>query len=175
MSNALFQKPEPPLAIAPTILTGDYNVMPTDLDVYKPERWVDDALFRPEVRAAFQKLTAQGWTDALRNSSVVPVLSTANQRDRPGKPLIISVIRSLAVATLRAAKNPSRLVLLILPIYSSRKSLTDLNDTTTYGQSRSTVAEFTQRADVSAVPTLRHKKPMDASLGGGFALDGVQR
>ena len=35
---------------APVVLAGDYNVMPTDLDVYKPERWVDDALFRPEVR-----------------------------------------------------------------------------------------------------------------------------
>lgn len=50
----------------PTILAGDYNVMPTDLDVYKPERWLDDALFRPEVRAAYARLTAQGWTDALR-------------------------------------------------------------------------------------------------------------
>ena len=40
--------------------------MPTELDVYKPERWVDDALFRPEVRAAFQRLVEQGWTDALR-------------------------------------------------------------------------------------------------------------
>lgn len=50
----------------PVILTGDYNVMPTELDVYKPERWVDDALFRPETRAAFAKLAAQGWTDALR-------------------------------------------------------------------------------------------------------------
>lgn len=50
----------------PVILTGDYNVMPAELDVYKPERWVDDALFRPETRAAFKKLTGQGWTDALR-------------------------------------------------------------------------------------------------------------
>ena len=50
----------------PVILAGDYNVMPTDLDVYKPESWRDDALFRPEVRKAFQKLTAQGWTDAIR-------------------------------------------------------------------------------------------------------------
>ncbi|MEP6616423.1 MAG: endonuclease/exonuclease/phosphatase family protein, partial [Ginsengibacter sp.] len=33
---------------------------------YKPERWVDDALFRPEVRTAFKNLVAQGWTDALR-------------------------------------------------------------------------------------------------------------
>lgn len=50
----------------PVILTGDYNVMPTELDVYKPERWVDDALFRPEVRQAFKELLAQGWTDAIR-------------------------------------------------------------------------------------------------------------
>jgi exodeoxyribonuclease-3 len=52
---------------APVILAGDYNVIPTDLDVYKPERWVDDALFRPEVREAYQRLLAQGWTDALRS------------------------------------------------------------------------------------------------------------
>jgi exodeoxyribonuclease-3 len=51
---------------APVVLAGDFNVMPTDIDVYKPERWIDDALFRPEVRDAFQQLIAQGWTDALR-------------------------------------------------------------------------------------------------------------
>ncbi len=50
----------------PVVLTGDFNVMPTELDVYKPERWVNDALFRPEVRAAFHNLVAQGWTDAIR-------------------------------------------------------------------------------------------------------------
>jgi exodeoxyribonuclease-3 len=50
----------------PVVLAGDFNVMPTDLDVYKPESWVDDALFRPETRAAFHRLIAQGWTDALR-------------------------------------------------------------------------------------------------------------
>jgi exodeoxyribonuclease-3 len=50
----------------PVALVGDYNVMPTDLDVYKPERWVDDALFRPEVRDAYRKVVDQGWTDALR-------------------------------------------------------------------------------------------------------------
>jgi exodeoxyribonuclease-3 len=51
----------------PVILAGDYNVMPTERDVYKPERWVGDALFRPEVRAQFQKLLDQGWTDAVRS------------------------------------------------------------------------------------------------------------
>jgi exodeoxyribonuclease-3 len=50
----------------PVILAGDYNVIPTELDAYKPERWVKDALFFPESRAAYQKLLAQGWTDALR-------------------------------------------------------------------------------------------------------------
>ncbi|GAB2769901.1 exodeoxyribonuclease III [Salinimicrobium soli] len=50
----------------PVVLTGDYNVMPTEKDVYKPERWVDDALFRPEVRTAFKELLDQGWTDAIR-------------------------------------------------------------------------------------------------------------
>lgn len=51
----------------PVALVGDFNVMPTDLDIYKPERWRDDALFRPEVKAAYAALVEQGWTDALRH------------------------------------------------------------------------------------------------------------
>jgi exodeoxyribonuclease III len=51
---------------SPVVLAGDYNVIPTERDVYKPERWVDDALFRVEVRAAFTRLLGQGWTDAIR-------------------------------------------------------------------------------------------------------------
>lgn len=51
----------------PVILAGDYNVIPTELDAYKPERWVKDALFFPESRAAYAKLLAQGWTDAIRH------------------------------------------------------------------------------------------------------------
>lgn len=50
----------------PIVLAGDYNVMPTDRDVYRPERWRDDALFVPEVRAAYARLLAQGWIDAIR-------------------------------------------------------------------------------------------------------------
>ena len=50
----------------PVAIAGDYNVMPTDKDVYKPERWTEDALFAPEVRAAYAALLAQGWTDSLR-------------------------------------------------------------------------------------------------------------
>ena len=51
---------------APVVLAGDFNVMPTERDVYKPERWLNDALFAPEVRDAFFRLLDQGWTDALR-------------------------------------------------------------------------------------------------------------
>lgn len=50
----------------PVLLAGDFNVIPTERDVYKPERWREDALFAPEVRDAFVRLTSQGWTDALR-------------------------------------------------------------------------------------------------------------
>jgi exodeoxyribonuclease III len=52
---------------SPVILAGDYNVIPTERDVYKPERWIDDALFRVEVREAFARLTRQGWVDAIRH------------------------------------------------------------------------------------------------------------
>ncbi|MDW5312972.1 exodeoxyribonuclease III [Rhizobium sp. PL01] len=50
----------------PVVLAGDYNVMPTELDVYNPERWTNDALFRVEVRELYRELVSQGWTDALR-------------------------------------------------------------------------------------------------------------
>jgi exodeoxyribonuclease-3 len=53
-------------ADVPVMLVGDFNVMPTDLDVYKPERWLDDALFSPQARDAYSRLVRQGWTDALR-------------------------------------------------------------------------------------------------------------
>lgn len=61
---------------APVVLAGDFNVMPTELDVYKPERWEDDALFRPEIRAAFADLLAEGWTDALRHLHPSEVIYT---------------------------------------------------------------------------------------------------
>ena len=50
----------------PVVMCGDFNVMPTELDVYKPERWTKDALFRPETREAWFKLVDQGWVDAIR-------------------------------------------------------------------------------------------------------------
>lgn len=50
----------------PVILAGDFNVMPTELDVYEPKKYIDNALYRPETKAAFQKILQQGWTDAVR-------------------------------------------------------------------------------------------------------------
>jgi exodeoxyribonuclease-3 len=51
----------------PVALCGDFNAVPTPLDAYKPERWVGDAVFFPETRAAYARLLTQGWTDALRS------------------------------------------------------------------------------------------------------------
>jgi exodeoxyribonuclease III len=50
----------------PVALIGDFNVMPTELDTYKPVKYVNNALFRKEVRAAYARLLKQGWTDAIR-------------------------------------------------------------------------------------------------------------
>jgi exodeoxyribonuclease-3 len=51
----------------PVVLAGDYNIIPTEADVYKPERWTDDALFQPEAREQYRRLIEQGWTDAIRH------------------------------------------------------------------------------------------------------------
>jgi exodeoxyribonuclease-3 len=50
----------------PTLLGGDFNVIPTPADCYDPPAWAEDALMRPETRARFNALTHQGWTDAVR-------------------------------------------------------------------------------------------------------------
>jgi exodeoxyribonuclease III len=50
----------------PVLLAGDYNVIPTDFDIYNPRSWQKDALLQPETRACYQRLLAQGWMDALR-------------------------------------------------------------------------------------------------------------
>jgi exodeoxyribonuclease-3 len=54
------------LSGVPVVLAGDFNIIPAEADVYKPERWVDDALFRIEVREAFEHLTKHGWVDSVR-------------------------------------------------------------------------------------------------------------
>jgi exodeoxyribonuclease III len=50
----------------PAILAGDYNVVPTDADIYPTKSWAKDALLQPAARAAFQRLLDQGWMDAVR-------------------------------------------------------------------------------------------------------------
>ncbi|HYF18175.1 MAG TPA: exodeoxyribonuclease III, partial [Ramlibacter sp.] len=50
----------------PVLLAGDYNVVPTDFDIYNPRSWKKDALLQPESRACWQRLLDQGWTDAIR-------------------------------------------------------------------------------------------------------------
>ena len=49
----------------PVVLAGDYNVVPTDFDIYNTRSWLNNALLQPESRAAYARLLAQGWTDAL--------------------------------------------------------------------------------------------------------------
>ena len=51
----------------PAVLVGDYNVVPTDFDIYNPRSWLKDALLQPESRECYRRLLAQGWTDALRS------------------------------------------------------------------------------------------------------------
>lgn len=64
------------LSGAPVVLAGDYNVIPTEADVYKPERWVDDALFRTEVREAFAHLLQHGWVDSVRTAHPAETIYT---------------------------------------------------------------------------------------------------
>jgi bifunctional non-homologous end joining protein LigD len=52
----------------PVVLIGDWNVVPTDDDIYKPDTWRDNALLRPEPRAVFEEILQQGWTDALKTA-----------------------------------------------------------------------------------------------------------
>ena len=51
----------------PVVLAGDFNVVPTDLDIYNPRSWLKDALLQPESRECYARLLAQGWTDSIRH------------------------------------------------------------------------------------------------------------
>jgi exodeoxyribonuclease-3 len=53
-------------ANVPVVVAGDYNVVPTDADIYDTRSWAKNALLQPESRASFRRLLDQGWTDALR-------------------------------------------------------------------------------------------------------------
>ena len=51
----------------PVVMAGDYNVVPTDFDIYNPRSWLKDALLQPESRECYARLLAQGWVDAIRH------------------------------------------------------------------------------------------------------------
>lgn len=51
----------------PVVIAGDYNVVPTDFDIYNPKSWRKDALLQPETRERYQRLLAQGWIDSIRH------------------------------------------------------------------------------------------------------------
>jgi exodeoxyribonuclease-3 len=54
-------------AKVPAVLAGDYNIIPTDFDIYNTRSWLQNALLQPEAREAYARLLEQGWTDALRH------------------------------------------------------------------------------------------------------------
>ena len=60
----------------PVVMAGDYNIIPLDADAAKPEAWREDALARPESRAAFRRIVNLGFTDAIRTQHPEPGLYT---------------------------------------------------------------------------------------------------
>ena len=67
----------------PVVLAGDYNVVPTDADIYPSKSWAKDALLQPESRAAFRRLLEQGWVDAPRAISHGTHLHVLGLQARP--------------------------------------------------------------------------------------------
>ena len=51
----------------PVVMAGDYNVVPTDFDIYNPRSWLKDALLQPQARECYRRLLAQGWIDSVRH------------------------------------------------------------------------------------------------------------
>ncbi|MEO6407306.1 MAG: exodeoxyribonuclease III [Burkholderiaceae bacterium] len=88
----------------PVVLAGDYNVVPTDADIYSKASWLDNALLQPAPRAAYARLLAQGWTDALRERHPAGSLYTfwdyrRNRWQRDAGLRIDHLLLSPAVAT----------------------------------------------------------------------------
>lgn len=59
-ARGLYRRPNP------VVIAGDFNVVPTDFDIYDPRSWRKDALLQPETRGCWDRLLAQGWIDAVR-------------------------------------------------------------------------------------------------------------
>jgi hypothetical protein len=75
----------------PVMLSGDYNVIPEDLDIYHPESWVDDAFFQSEAGEAYRRLLAQGWTDVVPRTTVPPlqVVGAGDETSGDGRPVVV--------------------------------------------------------------------------------------
>jgi exodeoxyribonuclease III len=56
--------------VVPTLVGGDFNVIPEDIDCHKPSSWQYDALFQPEPRARYRAMLGLGYTDAFRSLHV---------------------------------------------------------------------------------------------------------
>ena len=96
-------------APAPVVLAGDYNVVPTDADIYSTRSWATNALLHPQARKAYADILAQGWTDALRTAhpGAVPwtfwsYLRTSFERDA-GMRIDHLLLNARAAALLRTA------------------------------------------------------------------------
>jgi exodeoxyribonuclease-3 len=99
----------------PVVLAGDYNVVPTDQDIYPSKSWAKDALLQPESRKAYRRLLDQGWTDALRTSHPTGPIYTFwdYKRDRWARDAglrIDHVLLSAAVSTRLADAGVDRAV-----------------------------------------------------------------
>jgi exodeoxyribonuclease III len=93
----------------PVVLAGDFNVVPTDRDIYPTKSWAKDALVQPASRAAFRRILAQGWIDAIRTLHPDALMYTywdykRNRWERDGGLRIDHLLLSGAVSKrLRAA------------------------------------------------------------------------
>ncbi len=99
----------------PVVLAGDYNVVPTDNDIYATRSFKDNALLQPEPRAAYQALLEAGWTDALHRQSPEKPLYTfwsylRNRWPRDAGMRIDHLLLSPAVATRMTAAGVDRAV-----------------------------------------------------------------
>ena len=94
----------------PVVLAGDYNVVPTDQDIYSTASWRDNALLQPAPRAAYRALMQQGWVDALQAHSPDKPLYTfwSHLRNRWSRDAGMRIDHILMSPTVAAAHDRCR-------------------------------------------------------------------